>query len=216
MSGGALVVRNSKFKVQNLEIKNISVRQQWKDRRYPLFTFKIRKTYALSLGKILHVILKRLNYLSNPMSYLGMGDIHSLPDRYAEEIYNQFLYLEKSIEHRRKVAQQYAEVLNKDFLLKTIMEDIDKSSNLRFLILVNNREDLILYLKKHDIFISDIWYDSPIGPKKYLHNTDYKKGECPNSEYISERIINLPTHRNVSEKDARFIAEKVNEWFVKQ
>jgi dTDP-4-amino-4,6-dideoxygalactose transaminase len=32
------------------------------------------------------------------------------------------------------------------------------------------------------------------------------------AEKISKEMVNLPTHRNVDEKDAEFIAKCLNEW----
>ncbi|MDZ4228123.1 MAG: hypothetical protein U1E54_02670, partial [Candidatus Levybacteria bacterium] len=73
----------------------------------------------------------------------------------------------------------------------------------RFPIFIENRSSLIRYLKDSKIFVSDIWYDS-VAP------------ECPNAVKISHQILNLPTHINVSEKKAKRISEKINEWLRSQ
>ncbi|MBI3088721.1 MAG: DegT/DnrJ/EryC1/StrS family aminotransferase [Candidatus Colwellbacteria bacterium] len=65
---------------------------------------------------------------------------------------------------------------------------------------------------KNKVFVSDVWYDAPISPHKYLHLTNYQQGQCPLAEKIASRILNLPTHINVSEKEADRITELINQW----
>lgn len=233
ITGGALVVRNDKFKISNLkfQINKPDGRMQLRDRFYPLFTFLIRKTYRISLGKVLHVFFKKFDLLSKPMNGLQKDGVFGLPNWYCYLIYRQFMGLEEDLVHRRKIASVYADGLNANILRSVLTAQISNASNLRFPIFVplssssaeamagkqgykgqfEKRADLIVFLKKQGIFVSDIWYDSPIAPKSFLQLTDYNH-DCPASEKVSSMILNLPTHRNVSEKDARYIVEKVNEW----
>ena len=69
---------------------------------------------------------------------------------------------------------------------------------------------LIAHLRTRGIHVSDTWYDAPIAPKKYADRIGYKKGTCPHAERLAERIVNLPTHINVSPMQAEKIAEEVN------
>ncbi len=218
VSGGALIVRNLKYstKLKNIKLKSVSTNQQLKDRFYPMLVLLIRKMYVTGLGKVFHLLLKKMKFLSNPMSYFDSSSIHSLPASYAGIILTEFLETKKILSHRQKIAGIYARLLDRDVLSKPIADKISSSSNLRFPIFVSNRVDLIKHLKKSGVFVSDVWYDVPIAPKKYLENTDYEKGECPNSEFVSERILNLPTHRNVSEKEAEQIANNINLWLKSQ
>ena len=216
VSGGALIVRNDQFQISNFKFLILNKNQQIKDRLYPLFALLIRKMYGLGIGKLLHFFLKKVNVLSNPMNYIGMEDIYSLPSWYAKSIISQFEEMDKNITHRQMIASIYSRLINNKILLQSITSSINRSSNLRFPIFVNNRTDLVSSLKKAGIFVSDIWYDVPIAPRKYLDKTNYKKGSCPNSEEISEKILNLPTHKNVSENDARKIAQVINLWLESQ
>jgi len=214
VSGGALIVRNSELKINNSEFHEISLKQQLRDRLYPLFTFKIRKTYGLGLGKILHLVLKKANLLSKPVEDSDSQNLHQLPNWYCKLIYDEFKNLNNNINHRKNIVKIYFHTLNKKLFFEKF--NIDISSNLRFPIFIKNRKGLIAYLKKYNIFVSDIWYDAPIAPRKYLQKTNYKNGQCPNAENISEVILNLPTHINVSENDAKFIADKINLWLKSQ
>jgi len=92
-----------------------------------------------------------------------------------------------------------------------ITDLVDLSTNLRFPIFTKNRKDLIEYLKKNNVYASDIWYDFPIAPKKYLGELNFETS-LPNSKRISQEILNLPTHKNVSEKQAIYLFGLINKW----
>ncbi len=211
ISGGALIRHNPKFRIENFEFTDIEVEVQKKDRFYPLYTYMIRKTYDLYFGRVIHFLLKKINFLSTPM--ISSEKIGKIALWYCQNIYNEFLDLTQNLKHRRNIASIYAKNLDSNLINREIVSKINNSSNLRFPIFINNREDVINYLKKSKIFVSDIWYDSPIAPRKYLSKTDYKKGTCKNAEYVSDKILNLPTHRNITERDAIRIVERVNKFF---
>lgn len=209
VSGGALVLRNKKFTVHSSQFTVLDMKSQVIDRLYPLFTFIIRKTYRVGIGKAIHKVLKFFKLLSNPMS--DGRDIHSLPAWYCSLVFQEFENLEKNLSHRKKIAEIYAEKLHKSICSDFVKQHISSATNLRFPIFISKRYGFINHLKRNAVFVSDIWYDSPIAPKKYLHFSNYDH-QCPNAEEVSEQMLNLPTHRNISEKDAEFIAKKINQW----
>lgn len=211
ISGGALIERGG-AKLDQLESGSdwhLPPKQQI-DRLYPFFTYLIRKTYPFGMGKILHFILKNLKLLSNPMA--GGEDIHKLPAWYCKLAETQFKKLALDLDHRKTIASIYAKLINPKILSPKLTAKIYLSSNIRFPIFVENRGSLIKYLEDREIYVSDIWYDAPIAPKKYLSQTDYQEGQCPNSELASSAILNLPTHKNVSEKQAEKISNLINLW----
>jgi len=203
VSGGALVIRNKQY--NNLTIQQfngINNLQQLKDRFYPSLTYKIRFLYDFGLGKPLHFVLKQLNLLSKPMQE-NLYDFYSLPNWYCNLAINEFNNLSQQLNHRKEIAKIYREKLNKKILSSNITDKISLSSNLRFPIFVENRNSLIKFLEKNKIFVSDIWYDD-VAP------------ECPNAVEVSKKILNLPTHINVTEKEAIRIAERINVWLKSQ
>jgi perosamine synthetase len=203
VSGGALIIRNKKINKYALpQFRNVNSYQQLKDHFYPLFTFKIRFLYDFVLGKIYHYFLKNLNFLSKPMTN-GLYDFYLLPNWYCNLALIEFSELSQQISHRGEVAKIYAKKLNKKILNSSITQKISSSSNLRFPIFIRNRAALVKFLKKHKIFISDVWYDS-VAP------------ECLNAVEISKNILNLPTHINVSKNDALKIASLINIWLKSQ
>lgn len=212
VSGGALIVRNPKYFNFNIgQLKHLSLIIRLKDRFYPVLTFKIRNLYPYGLGKPFHFLLKNLNLLSKSVETGRSIVFQSMSNWHAKFINSSFKEFESVLKHRREIASIYAMKLDQKILFKDYVGNINLSSCLRFPIFVKGRKDLINYLKGNGIFVSDIWYDAPIAPSRFLTNTDYK-GECPFSEKVSKEIVNLPTHINVSQKDAEFISEKINKW----
>lgn len=211
ISGGALIKRSGEV---DLHLQNVSIKRQIKDRFYPLFTFIIRKSYSFGIGKILHLILKRLKLLSGPMDELK-DELHRLPTFHSNLISQAFSNLPENLSHRRSIASIYEKLINPKVVSQKIASQIYLSTNLRFPIFVTERDNLVKYLKQFGIYISDIWYDGPIAPKKYLSQTDYKK-QCPNSELASSAILNLPTHINISEKEAMVLSNLINQWIKLQ
>ena len=143
----------------------------------------------------------------------GQADIaHTLPSWYSRLAVKSFAGLESLIAHRQHIAEIYRQNLPASICFK----HHDNALYLRFPIFIDNRQTLIKELKKARIHIGDIWYDAPISPKRFMSKTDYKKGSCPNAEYVAERMVNLPTHINVSEEQAKVIAQKINQWLKLQ
>ncbi len=213
VSGGALIVRNKKYQDKLSSFGNLREKDEIKDRWYPAFTYFIRSTYSFGLGKITHAILKTLNLLSKPMD--NSSTPTTIAPWYCNLVKGEFSNLENNLNHRRKIASIYYESIDKKVLFSKLEKNLPNSTNLRFPILVDSRTDLINFLKKQNIFVSDIWYDAPIAPKRYMSQTNYNR-ECPNAEKISDRILNLPTHKNVSKQDAKKISELINQWLKQQ
>lgn len=212
VSGGALIIRSPKYFNYDIgQLKSLSFARRLRDRFYPVLTFKIRNLYPYGFGKVFHALLKKLNLLSKPLE-IGKGvTLQSMPNWHAKLVNSSFKEFESILKHRRNIASIYASKLNRGILSKDYVDNIRLSSCIRFPIFVEEREDLINYLKERAVFVSDIWYDAPIAPSKFLSRTDYK-GECPFSKKVSKEILNLPTHINVSCKDAEFISKQINKW----
>jgi dTDP-4-amino-4,6-dideoxygalactose transaminase len=214
VSGGALVVRNPTYRnFSELKLRNVSFGQQFFiDSFYPIWTFLIRKLYAVGLGKLLHQILKSFRLLSMPMQEEGVG-LYGLAPWYAGLAGKELEDLEENIKHRRKIARVYASSLDSKILVPKTIEVLENSTNLRFPILISDRSGLIAHLKQYGVYVSDIWYDAVVAPKKYMTKLDYK-GDCPNAERVAEKMLNLPTHRNINVEEAQIISKRINQWLA--
>ncbi len=202
VSGGALIIRNNKFAsgASRIKFNDLDSPVRMRDRFYPLFTFIIRKTYFLGIGKALHFFLKKMKMLSRPLPESDGIRYHNLTGWYAALISYKFKNLDRVLDHRKKIVGIYSGELRNNL-----------NGLIRFPVLTENRSGLIKFLAGKKVFVSDIWYDAPIAPKRYLKATNYK-GQCTNSENVSGQILNLPTHINVSEKDAYRIVSLIKTW----
>ncbi|HUC20811.1 MAG TPA: DegT/DnrJ/EryC1/StrS family aminotransferase, partial [Candidatus Polarisedimenticolaceae bacterium] len=186
---------------------------QARDCLYPLLTAKIRVGYALGIGKFVHAAYKTLGLLSRSVDgefYQG----HCLPAWYSDLTLSRFDQLEANLAHRQRIAQIYAQKLDRTIQFLQLPTQTSQASNLRFPIRVKDRQDLVRYLAVRHVYIADTWYDAPIAPPRFLKQTSYQSGRCPQSEQIAAEILNLPTHRAVSEEDAIKISEHINTWLT--
>ena len=80
-------------------------------------------------------------------------------------------------------------------------------SNFGYAIMVKNRQELFNFLKKNKIetrpLICGNMGQQPFWLKKY------KKPQLPNAEKIHQYGLYLPNHENLTEKQVRYICEKV-------
>ena len=211
VAGGALVVRNQKYQLPATSARRVPVRRQLKDRFYPLFTYVIRNTHSIGLGPVIHRFLRFLHLLSRPLPDNDASDVHELPGWYCTTILSEYGKLEMIAKHRTMIAQIYADKIDKRLQLSDDMRRLGSASNLRFPIVHYERDILIEHLRLRHVYVRDIWYDAPVGPKRYLYRTDYS-GQCPHAEEIARKMVNLPTHPNISAAQAESIAAYVNEW----
>ena len=65
---------------------------------------------------------------------------------------------------------------------------------------------------KQNILLGD-WYTTPIAPfDTKLDEMHYRTGMCPATEKLAETTLNLPTHINISQKDAERIVSFLKQW----
>src|SRR3989338_265857 len=211
VAGGALVVRNPKYQLPATSARRVPLQRQLKDRLYPLLTYVIRTTHPIWLGPVIHRFLRFLHLLSRPLPDNDVSDVHELPGWYCASILREYRSLQKTAEHRAMIAGIYAGKIDKRLQLESDMRHLSTASNLRFPIIHYQRDILIEHLRLRHVYVRDIWYDAPVGPKRYLYLTDYL-GQCPHAEEIARKMVNLPTHPNISAEHAASIATYVNEW----
>ena len=110
---------------------------------------------------------------------------------------NQWDKLHKTIMHRREITKIYSEKLGISYPDSTML--------LRFPIIVDDRQMLLIKTKKAGVVLGD-WYKKILyAPQNTLDALGYKTGSCPKAEEIKDKIINLPTHVNVTTIDAKRI-----------
>ncbi len=190
---------------------------------HPIFLhFIILPIYNfLDLGKIFLVLSQVLHILSKAVSWKekrGQRPDYfpkALPNALALMAFNQLSKLNKFNSHRQKIAEFYYQNLdNTKFVLPPRVQN-KKNIFLRFTIKHPKAHEIIYEAwNKQNILIGD-WYTTPIAPfDTNLEQMKYKQESCPNAEALAEETLNLPTHINISQKDAERIVNflKQNKW----
>ncbi len=132
----------------------------------------------------------------------------ALPGALAVLALHQLHKIDKFHAHRRKIFEYYADELKKtSFDLPENFQN-GKQSYLRFTVKHPKAHDIIYEAwHKQNILLGD-WYTTVIAPfDTKLSEMDYKKGSCKNAEYLSDVTLNLPTHINITQKDAERIVK---------
>ena len=217
--GGAVATDDEQIfqKLKNLT-KDLPIRGlSWtiKQMVYPILIFLTIYTYDfLGLGKLLHWLLRRGNFLPKVITQDEKEGLkpavfyQGLPRPLANLAAYQMTNLENFITHRQKLARFYAESLCESFE--------EKVSYLRYNLFVSDPESLRRFAARRNIFLGD-WYDQVVAPKTvHLPTVGYKAGSCPVAERVCREIVNLPTNPNLSLFDAQKIVDVINIWKLKK
>ena len=118
-------------------------------------------------------------------------------------IFDEELQLRNEVNFNYRKYLKNAQYHPKDYqsahaLFSIVLESTDK------------RKDLIIKLPQKKI-PSVIYYKFPIHLMKAFEYLNYKKGDFPVSEKLSDTIISLPMHPYLSSKEIDIISEAVNQ-----
>jgi len=133
-----------------------------------------------------------------------------MPNTLAILAQNQFRKLEKFNQHRREIVEIYKKELKGRFEMPLDKKDENVLPTfMRFPILSKkDTNEILREARKRKIYLNDGWRKSAVVPPDTdLKKMRYRKGSCPKAEKVAERIINLPTHINVSQSDTRRIID---------
>jgi perosamine synthetase len=165
------------------------------------------------LGRVLLGLFHKLSILSKAVyKKEKKGEIPEyfpkrFPNALAALALNQFRKLERFNKHRQKMASFYErELENTGFNLPLARnQEGRRPTFMRYPVLVNKNTDEILKLaRKNKIFLDDGWRKSPvIPPDTNIDKMKYLPGSCPEAEKVAQSIVNLPTHINISRKEAQ-------------
>ncbi|MBU2545269.1 aminotransferase class I/II-fold pyridoxal phosphate-dependent enzyme [Patescibacteria group bacterium] len=180
---------------------------------HPIFMSLILPSYRI-LGKYILVLFQSIHLMSKAVHWKEkIGEKPSyfpkrMPNALAILALNQFEKLDKFNKHRQEIADFYINNL-KGFEFAKIPENI-KPAYLRFPIKHKNAHKIIKNLWQKNILIGD-WYTSPIAPNDTKSEKfNYNSSTCPSAEILSKITLNLPTHINISEKQAQEIIRSLD------
>lgn len=117
-------------------------------------------------------------------------------------------YLDETNEYRRELVKCYDAIFAKETKVQVIGAPYaDECSYHIYEIAVDNRDGLLEFLQKHDIYAG----------VHYRDNTEYEMyaydhGKCPNAHMMSNKILTVPLHMYLTKEDVEMIANKVVEF----
>jgi len=186
---------------------------------HPILTnFLIIPLYGFfGLGKWVLLLFQKLKILSKAVhkkekqgkrpAYI----LKKMPNALAILALNQFKKLERFNTHRKEIAEFYDENLRN--LSLVLPQKTPDRIYMRYSVLIEdkNTDEILKKARKQKIFLDDGWRKTPIVPP----DTDqvkmgYTQDTCPQAEKIARSILNLPTHINISKKDAEKIIKCLN------
>jgi len=173
-----------------------------------LMHYLILPSYRV-LGKYLLVSLQYLKILSKAVHWKEKkGRMPNyfprrMPNALALLALNQFEKLNRFNSHRTKIADFYYNNLKGFDFLEA--EKNTRPAFLRFPAKHEKAHEIIRKAWDNNLLIGD-WYTCPVAPcDTDLKKVGYEKGACPNAERLAQITFNLPTHINISEKQAQKI-----------
>ncbi|MFA5249668.1 MAG: aminotransferase class V-fold PLP-dependent enzyme [Candidatus Paceibacterota bacterium] len=169
----------------------------------------------LKIGKIFLGIFLNLKILSKAVvGSEGKGRLPGyfpkrLPNGLAVLALNQFKKLGEFNRHRKEIAEIYRNGLPKNRFVQPFAiwdKQIKEPIFMKYPILAADPVKILKIMKKNRIYLNDGWRGSPVvPPSSCLDVFGYQKGSCPRAEQISQKILSLPTHINISPEQAKEI-----------
>ena len=119
--------------------------------------------------------------------------------------------LRSVVSKRNRNVRLYRKYLKNNVLIPK-NNSYETNSYVMFLVLCDKRDKLQDYLKKYNIQ-SLVYYGTPLhlhGASKYL---GYKRGDFPIAENICKKVLALPHHQYLEEKQIKYVCDKVNKFY---
>ncbi len=185
---------------------------------HPLILALSLKTYdLLSLGRIILEVAKRLHLISKavePQERSGERPTwtgHRLPNALALLALHQWKKRERFDSHRRALTQIYQQELKHPDIIHPHWAKEADPALLRYSIRTSKRDSLFKAAASTKIQLGD-WYTSPLAPEGTDEQAvDYDRTQTPSAIILSKETLNLPTHINISESEAKKICTLIKD-----
>jgi perosamine synthetase len=208
VAGGALIDRRPQAGTMPAMPKAKFMARQ-KNRWYPVLTLAVRRLFNLQIGKLLLKLFRMLHLLSRPMDSTGPV-VHAIDSAGIGLLTQKWAARGSEFSHRQKIVSVYEANLPES--IRIVSQDKAKAVQVRYPIFVDDRASLLQNLQSAGFQFADTWYDVPVGPAAYFEKSGMQVAKFPNAKRASERIVNLPTHIEITEKDAQTICATINQW----
>lgn len=206
VNGGALVVRRGDERAI-APVVTSKRSDQLRDRWYPLIAWTTRALYPVKLGPyVMAAAIKARLVVRSADGEVDMTE--QLPHWQAKLALGQAVSLTTTAVRRRQKAAIY-----QDRLPALVPSGVNQSgaAPIRVPLVVNNRDEVVAYLRAHGVQANDIWYDVPVSPVRLYDRVQYPEADCPVAVRVATRLLNVPTHERIGSDAAVRIATLVAE-----
>lgn len=185
--------------------------------QYAVFKFLYRPKFYWPLKRLFHLLssfgIAEGNY--NPIDtidekadkdfLLRMG--HQQKNRMIKKLKN----LTKTSEHSKRISNEYSSKIKSDKVSHLKFSLNKETVFVRYPLIAKNKNKLLDEAQKANIELAE-WYTTPIHPLKdeELRKVHYISTSCPNAEKYAQRIVTLPTHGSVGNRDVSRIINFFN------
>ena len=146
---------------------------------------------------------------SNKYENIRLGINGRIDTIQAAVILSKLKIFDEEVKLRNQIASTYNTFLS-DFVTIPYLKNDNISAWAQYSILSPYRDKIIRNLQKNNIPTA-IYYPIPLHLQKIFSYLNYKKGDFPISENISQNIFSLPFHPYLTNEEIKFIANKVIE-----
>jgi len=200
-----LIMPSNKLIFQNL-FYNIVGYLAWKT--YDIKLWKVLMYLAWKFGLIPKILTKKEKSCNFSIFY------YDFPNALAYLAYQQLKIVDKTLQHRKKIAEFYKKELvwlKKLKLPKT--EAFYSNIYFWFPVLIEDEklwQKLVDEGKKQGVYFGVYWSGiNIVPPGTDLEACGYKKWTCPNAESLSKQVLVLPNHYQVNLKDVEKVVNLI-------
>jgi len=120
-------------------------------------------------------------------------------------------YLDDWNARRKEIARMYSTGITNSKIKMQMQPEFADSVYHLFVITTENRDALQKHFNDNNIF-PGMHYPVPCHLQKAYSHLEYKKGDCPNAEYLAEHCLSLPMYAELTNEEIEYIIEKLNQY----
>lgn len=149
----------------------------------------------------------------NPSKYYNylIGCNSRLDEIQAAILKVKLQYIDNWNNLRRDNAKFYNENIQNKSILKPLEKKDRKHVYHMYVIQAEHRSDLIDYLKHKEIAVG-VYYPVPLHLQKAYTHLNYKAGDLPNAEYLTERTLAIPVYPEMTKEQRDYVVECLNNY----
>lgn len=121
-------------------------------------------------------------------------------------------YLPDWNEKRKKIAKRYHEEIKNPLIQLQFQPEWSESVYHLFVVTTEDRDKLIEFLNRNNIF-PGLHYPVPCHLQKAYDHLGYKIGDCPNAENLASHCLSLPMYAELSDLEVDHVIKVLNNYF---